>query len=338
MLKINISIIGATGYTGLELIRLLIGHPHIKLKYLVSKNHTGEQISNIYPHLKGVCDIKLTDIDLKTVAKESDLVFLTLPNFESQKIMPKLIGKTKIIDFSGDFRIKDIKLYEKYYKKSHKSQDSINQFIYGLPEAQKGIIETSDNIANPGCFAIASQLALLPLKNLIKHVDIFVITGSSGSGKTAKENTHHPVRDHNIKSYKIGSHQHIPEIIQTLGLSESDINFVPTSGPFTRGIHLTAFADLKKKKKINQSDVSTLFKKIYRDSPFIRLKPGVELASVVGSNFCDISIQIINQKIVIQAVIDNLIKGAAGNAIQNMNLMFGFDESAGLNIFSPIYP
>ena len=212
----------------------------------------------------------------------------------------------------------------------------MDDFVYGLPEINKKYIVKSKNIANPGCFAITAQLTLLPLKNLIKHVDILAITGSSGSGKTVTENTHHPIRNHNIKSYKIGTHQHIPEIIQTLKLSESDISFLPTSGPFTRGIHLTTFINLKK--KISQLNVVTLFKKSYQNSPFIRIKTNVELVSVIGSNFCDISIQIVNHKIVIQAVIDNLIKGAAGNAIQNMNLMFGFDQIVGLNIFSPIYP
>ncbi len=336
MSKISISIIGATGYTGLELIRLLAGHPNVEFKYLISKNNSGETINNVYPHLEGVCNIELTNTDPAIVANESDLVFLALPNLQSQKIIPELIGKTKIIDLSGDFRIKDISLFKKYYGNCHQSQNLIGKFAYGLPEYQKKFIEKSDNIANPGCFAIAAQLVLLPITNFIKHVDILAVTGSSGSGKTAKENTHHPIRGHNMKSYKIGSHQHIPEIIQSLKLSESNINFVPTSGPFTRGIHLTAFIDLKK--KINQSDLDNLFKKAYQDFPFIRMKSEVELVSVIGSNFCDISIQIINQKVVIQAVIDNLIKGAAGNAIQNMNLMFGLSQSTGLNLFSPIYP
>jgi N-acetyl-gamma-glutamyl-phosphate reductase len=333
--KIKVSIIGATGYTGLELTRLLIGHPHIKIANLTSSRFTGETISSIYPHLLGICDIELCDTSPEEIAQESDLVFLCLPHLQSQKIIPKIIGETKIIDLSGDFRIQNVNLFERYYKSNHSEKNIIPEFVYGLPEIHKEKIKKSNNVANIGCFAATTELALLPLKNFIKKVDILAITGSSGSGKTASNGTHHPVRNHNVKSYKIGKHQHIPEIIQVLGLQEDQINFVPTSGPFTRGIHLTAFAETV---ECFSEDIYQHYEKFYQKSPFVRIKNSIELVGVIGSNFVDISVSKLNNKIIIQCVLDNLVKGASGNAIQNMNLMFSFPENAGLEYSLPIYP
>ncbi|MFH1720564.1 MAG: N-acetyl-gamma-glutamyl-phosphate reductase [Patescibacteria group bacterium] len=332
--KINVSIIGATGYTGLELLRLIVGHPHIELKFLVSASNSGKKISDVYPHLKNVCDMELTNPSLQKIAEESDCVFLALPYFEAQKIVPKLIGKTKIIDLSADFRIQDKNLYKKYYGNDHSFVEGISKFVYGIPEFDKEKIASSENIANPGCFAIAILLAISPIKHLVEHADIFAITGSSGSGKTPSAGTHHPVRNHNVKSYKMGTHQHVAEVIQQLDISADRLTFVPTSGPFTRGIHLTAFVDLKGSK----DDVMNLFNKAYKAQPFVRIKDEVQLADVIGSNFCDISIHFDNGKLIVQSVIDNLVKGAAGNAIQNFNIMFGFDETVCLKAFSPLYP
>lgn len=337
--KINVSILGAAGYTGIELLRYLVNHPFIELKHLISHTHSGQKISDVWPHLKGVCDMPLTNIDLQKVAVQSDLVFLALPHHETQKIVPEIIGKTKIIDLSGDFRVRDKNLYAKYYGHEHEFASGISQFIYGMPELYKREIGRAKNIANPGCFAIACQLALLPLRGTMNHTSIVAITGSSGSGKNPREETHHPVRNHNLSSYKIGTHQHIPEIIQTLGIAESQMSFVPVSGPFTRGIHLTAFVEpADQKKSFEQGQLTALYEKMYADAPFVRLKKNVQLAEIVGSNFCDITAHAVNGKIIIQAVIDNLGKGAAGNAVQNMNLMCGFDETAGLITLSPLFP
>lgn len=334
--KITVSIIGASGYTGIELLKILVNHPNVKIKYLTSGSLNGQKISEVYPHLAGICDIMLTNMDYAEVAKKSDVVFLATPNFEAQKIVPQIIDLTNIIDLSGDFRIQNINLYEKYYDTNHEAQKELKKFIYGLPEISqiKNYKQKNyANIANPGCFAITAQLALFPLKNLIKKVDIIAITGSSGSGKTSSEKTHHPTRIHNLKSYKINTHQHIPEIIQTINLNENKINFVPTSGPFVRGIHLTAFVELKK-----NVDAKKLFSKTYAKAYFVRLKETVALAEVVGSNFCDISIQQNGKNLIIQAAIDNLIKGAAGTAVQNFNLMNGLDEKTGLTHLIPLYP
>lgn len=334
--KISTSIIGVTGYTGIELVRLLVNHPYVELKHLVSQTHTEEKLSNVWPHLKNICDLTLTAKDSKEVAEESEVVFLALPHHESQKIVPSILNKTKIIDLSADFRIQDQNVYQKYYGHEHSFPEGVSQFIYGFPELNKESIYGAKNIATPGCFAIAAELALLPLNGLIQEVSLFAITGSSGAGKMPKGETHHAVRNHNVASYKIGTHQHIPEIIQILGLEEPQLTFVPTSGPFTRGIHLTASVHLNK--DLPQEELLHLYEQTYADAPFVRIKKHIQLADVIGSNFCDISLQKLNGKLIIQAVIDNLVRGAAGTAIQNMNIMSGFDETTGLRTISPLFP
>lgn len=314
MSKIKISIIGATGYTGIELLKILLQHPQVEIKYLTAGSSEGK-ISDHYPHFKNICDITLSKISPEKIAKESDTIFLALPHGESEKIIPEIIGKCKIIDLGNDYRLK-------------------KSFTYGVPEIYKKEIAKSQNVANPGCFAIAGQLALYPLKGQIKKAYIQAITGSSGSGKSPSEITHHPIRNHNLKSYKITTHQHIPEILYSSGLKEKDLIFVPSSGPFTRGIHLTAFIEFKK----TLNNAKKLYEKVYANCPFIRISENVELANVIGSNFCDIAIHQTSQGLVVQTVIDNLIKGAAGTAIQNFNLMHGFKENMALNQLIPLYP
>lgn len=334
--KISTSIIGVTGYTGIELVRLLVNHPYVELKHLASQSHTDEKLSDVWPHLKNICDITLTAKDVKEVAEESEVVFLALPHHESQKIVPSILNKTKIIDLSADFRIQDQNVYTKYYGHTHSFPEGISQFIYGLPESNKESICGAKNIANPGCFAITAELALLPLKGLIGDISLFTITGSSGAGKTPKDETHHAVRNHNVSSYKIGTHQHVPEIIQILGIEESQLTFVPTSGPFTRGIHLTAYVHLNK--NLPKEEIIHLYEQTYANAPFVRIKKHIQLADVIGSNFCDISLHNVNGKLIIQAVIDNLVRGAAGTAIQNMNIICGLDETTGLKNVSPLFP
>lgn len=316
-------------------MRILSNHPYVEIKYLISRSSAGKRISEVYPHLKGVCDLLMTDTPLKTVAEKSDVVFLAVPHTESLTIVPQIMDQTKIIDLSGDFRLQNTALYEKYYNHKHSFPEAVNKFIYGFPEINKTKIANAHYVANPGCFALLSQFALLPFKNFIRNANILAVTGSSGSGKLPSLGTHHPVRHHNVKSYKINIHQHIPEIIQTIGISETQLNFVPTSGPFTRGIHLTAFLDLKK--EFSQEALENLLKKTYKNQPFIRIKPEVELAAVAGSNFCDLAVYKIKGGALVQGVFDNLIKGASGNAVQNFNIMFGRDETESLKSLTPLY-
>ena len=332
--KIKVSILGVTGYAGLELLRYLRNHPQVRINQLVSFTQMGQRISEIYPHLEGLCDLLLEEFDVKKIVRENDLVILALPHKESQKIVPELIDKVKIIDLSGDFRLNKPFEYRKYYHKVHECPKLLTEFVYGLPEQCKEEIKLAQNIANPGCFAIASDLALLPLQAMIDEVDLLSITGSTGSGKSPSSTTHHPVRSRNLKSYKIGEHQHIPEIAQVLDLKESQLNFIPSSGPFARGIHLTAIIKLKYSL---ENDLKYLYEEYYKKAPFVRIKEQVQLVDVVGSNFADISVTGLNGKLVVQAVIDNLIKGASGNAIENLNLMFDLPQETAINNLYPLF-
>ncbi|EKD92986.1 MAG: hypothetical protein ACD_28C00284G0003 [uncultured bacterium] len=314
---IKVSIFGAGGYIGLELIRLMQGHPSIELINVTSENHAGQKLNELWPHLAKSCELTLSNAPLEKIANESDCIFLALPHSIATSIVPQLIGKAKLIDLSQDFRGKA-------------------PFIYGVPEWNKKDIQAAQNIANPGCFAIGIELALHPIREWIEHVSVLGITGSSGAGKLPQEDTHHALRNHNLKSYKLGEHPHYPEILHAVGLQKEQLVFIPTKGPYSRGIHLTAFLEMKK--VFSPYEMSEFFQKAYDNQPFIRLKKEVQLAEVVGSNFCDISVQEIHGKLVVQAVLDNLVKGAAGNALQNFNLMFGFEENLGLKQFTPLFP
>ncbi len=345
MSEINVSIIGVTGYTGLELLRILVQHPAVKLQHLVSHSHTGKKISEVWPHLSGICDLTLSDAPLEQLVRESDLIFLALPHGESQKMTPDLMraakeSSAKIIDLAGDFRLQDLELFERFYGMQHTYPQGVPLFAYGFLEWQKKKVASANYVANPGCFALTSQLALLPFQGMIQDVSIVAVTGSSGTGKTPSEGTHHPMRSHNMKIYKIGKHQHIPELMQSIGLEEAQIVYVPTSGPFVRGIHLTAtitpLSDALTSEQAHEKLV-----RFYAEAPFVRVKPAgavVQLADVIGSNFCDLSVEVLNGKILVQAVLDNLMKGASGNAVENMNIMFGLSETTGLLTLSPLLP
>jgi N-acetyl-gamma-glutamyl-phosphate reductase len=333
MNSIKISIIGVSGYTGLEMLRLLLQHPHVQIHSLMGYSTAGKNIIDLYPHLTGMCNLEIETIDYNKAA-QADIVFLCLPHMASQKIIKDLIGKTKIIDLSADFRLQDDIMFEKYYKQTHTCSYLTEQFVYGLPELYRDDIKQASNIANPGCFATNAQIALFPIKKYIESVSIVAITGSSGSGKTASAGTHHPVRDKNMKSYQIGSHRHIPEILQSCDIAEEMITFVPTSGPFVRGIHMTS--TITKNTKISFETIKQLYLTHYTQHPFVRIKETIQLVEVIGSNYTDISIHQVNDKIVVQSVLDNLIKGASGGAIQNMNLMCGLEETTGLQTI-PIF-
>ena len=353
---IKASIIGITGYTGLELLRLLLAHPHVEIKYLTSRQHENEPIGKIYPHLAHL-DLHITNTPQDKVAKDSDVVFLCLPHKTAQDVVADLIGKTKIIDLSADFRLDDPAIYKKYYEE-HKHPHLLKKVVYGLPElGHVSAIKKASVVANPGCFALISQLLLLPFKDNIKHADIFAVTGSSGAGKTPVDGTHHPVRSHNMKSYNINKHRHIPEIIRAGGITEKQLNFVPTSGPFTRGIFAQAFITLKKplvssaglprgsragkgSSAFAEDDgLKTAIKKTYKNAPFVRLQSEVALANIVGSNFADLNFTLgADGKILAQGALDNIVKGAGGSAVQNMNLMFGLKETEGLINLAPLYP
>lgn len=339
--KIKVSIVGITGYTGLEILRLCLAHPYIDVTHLTSRNHEKTSIGNIYPHLAHL-SYEISNISLEQVAADSDVVFLALPHKTAQDAVAQLHKKVKLIDLSADYRL-DEHSYNKYYGE-HKHPELLQDVIYGLPELYSEDIKKANTVANPGCFALLGQILLAPFKGKIDHADLVAITGSSGSGKSPSEGTHHPIRSHNLKSYNINTHRHIPEILRSAGLSEDKLNFIPSSGPFTRGIFAHASIHFSKEYK-NTEALENIIKQsiaFYQDKAFIRVldqEQSVSLANINASNYCDVSFQLgQNNTLLAQGALDNLVKGAAGTAIQNMNLMFGLEESEGLDNIGTVYP
>lgn len=328
--KIKVSIIGVTGFTGMELLRCLLQHDHVELKYLVSRQHEGTDLSALFPRLSHVDGLKITNTAHDTVARESDVVFLCLPHKAAQEVVPSFIGKTKVIDFSADFRLSDGDAYERFYHIPHQQKELLNgQFVYGLPEIFKNDIANADAVANPGCFALLVQLMLYPFKNKMTSADVIAISGTSGGGRSARDPVDHPYCAQNMRSYLVNEHRHTPEILATSGLAEENFNFAPTVGPFLRGIFATAFIDGA---ALPRAD-------IYSNAPFTRVVKKVELTNVVSTNFVDLNYAQGNDgKIIVQGALDNLLRGASGTAVQNMNIMFGFDETEGLNFNTPFYP
>lgn len=352
---IKASIIGITGYTGLEQLRLLLAHPKVEIAYVTSRQHENAPIGEVYPHLSHL-DLKITNTDHNEVGAHSDVVFLALPHKTAQDVVADLHGKVKVIDLSADYRLDDAQVYQKYYQE-HKHPDLLQQVVYGAPEIGRDAIKLASTVANPGCFALLAQLMLYPFAGSIESADIMAVTGSSGSGKTASDGTHHPIRSHNMKSYNINVHRHIPEITRSAQITEQQLNFVPTSGPFVRGIFATAFVTLsdtpsslripsgaqEQGSHTNSDQIPDQvgddeLVKFYNDAPFVRVMDNIALANVVGSNFCDLSFTKAEGGYIVQGALDNLVKGAAGCAVQNMNLMCGFDETTGLINLGVLYP
>ena len=329
--KIKVSINGVTGFTGMELLRCLLQHNHVELKYLVSRQHEGTPLATLFPRLAHIDgDYKITNTDHDTVANESDVVFLCLPHKAAQEVAPTFLGKTKLIDFSADFRLNDVETYERYYKIPHQHADLLNgRFVYGLPEIYRDEIASADAVANPGCFALLVQLLLLPFKDKMSGADVIAISGTSGGGRSARDPVDHPALAQNMRSYLINEHRHVPEILATSGLTEQQLNFAPTVGPFLRGIFANGFIHSDAEPNLD----------LFKGHPFVRIVDKVELTNVVSTNFIDLNYtQGHNGQIIAQGALDNLLRGASGTAIQNMNIMFGLDETEGLNFNTPFYP
>ncbi|MEM9469570.1 MAG: N-acetyl-gamma-glutamyl-phosphate reductase, partial [Pseudomonadota bacterium] len=277
--KIKVSIIGVTGYTGTELLRCLLQHTHIELKYLISRQHDGTPLSNLFPRLSHIEGPAITNTDHDIVAKESDVVFLCLPHKAAQEIAPTFLGKTKLIDFSADFRLTDKNTYQKYYHIDHQRPDLLNgTFVYGLPEVYREEIKKADAVANPGCFALLVQLLLLPFKDKMSGADVIAISGTSGGGRAARDPVDHPYCAQNMRSYLVNEHRHTPEILATSGLQEDQLNFAPTVGPFLRGIFANGFITSDQ-----EPDLS-----IFKDHPFTRVTKKCEMTNVISTNFVDV--------------------------------------------------
>jgi len=335
---INAGIIGGAGYGGTELIKLLLFHPKTNLCFVTSRKYAGVKISSVHRFLSGATELKFIEPEVEKFPSDTEVVFLATPHGISMRIIPKLINllpRARIIDLSGDFRLKNPHIYRQYYGAEHTAVNLLSSFVYGFPELNREQIKNARYIANPGCFATGIIFALYPLykERLVRGgVTVVAVTGSSGSGEVPKEVTHHPVRSKNFKAYKILEHQHLPEIKQFLeeksGEKDIEIGFVPQSGPFVRGIFSTAsFYNDSLKEEV----VKDAFQSHYGKEKFIRLvTDSPEVAMVYASNFVEVSCVYKKSFVVSMSAIDNLVRGASGQAVQNMNIMFGFDEDEGL--------
>ncbi|MFH1460718.1 MAG: N-acetyl-gamma-glutamyl-phosphate reductase [Candidatus Omnitrophota bacterium] len=337
--KLKAAIIGATGYAGEELIRILLGHPQIEIIELVAKLEQTSLISEIFPWLKNKLELECkSKMDIEEIAKACDVVFLALPHRVSMEIAPSFLNRgKKVIDFSADYRLQDVNEYQKWYGVTHKSEQFLKTSVYGLCELNRNKIKKAQLIANPGCYPTGAILTCAPfLSEKIIDPDIIIDakSGTSGAGRTLSVKLLFSEVTENFKAYKVCSHQHSPEIEQELsalaGLNVH-ISFVPHLVPINRGILSTVYMNLKK--NISVFEAVDIVKKFYKDEPFIRVKPAdefPEIRDVIYSNFCDMGIKIDRKRLIVVSAIDNLVKGAAGQAVQNCNIMFELNETAGL--------
>ncbi len=348
MAKIKTGIVGGTGYTGVELLRILANHPKVDLQVITSRSEAGLPVSDLYPNLRGFMDIHFSEPDVKAL-KNCDLVFFATPNGVAMKMVPELIeAGVKVIDLAADFRIKDIAVWEQWYGMTHACPDYVAQAVYGLPEINREAIKQARLIANPGCYPTAVQLGFLPLlENCLINTDFLVAdckSGVSGAGRGANVGTLLCEASESFKAYAVPGHRHLPEIKQGLELehkSAVDLTFVPHLTPMIRGIEATLYAKVKAD-AASIEEIQNLFEQRYQDEPFVDVLPSgshPETRTVKGSNLCRIAVHQpqANDTIVVLSVIDNLVKGAAGQAVQNMNLAFDLDEQAGLGIV-PLMP
>lgn len=347
--KIKVAIIGSTGYGGVELIRLLLQHPNVEITSVISSSQAGASIADGYPHLSEIMTDKLDGIDAKEIKRKADVVFLATPHGVSAELVPGLLETgLKVIDLSGDFRLKDASIYEQWYK--HKPADAayLEKAVYGLAEVFGDDVHPGvDFVSNPGCYPTATLLGLIPAlaAEWIDPTSIIVDakSGVSGAGRGLSLANHYSEVNENFFAYKVNRHQHTPEVEQVLSrIAGFDVTVTFTTHlvPMTRGILCTMYATLTE--QVSEEELITLYKRYYEGRPFVRVRAEGKLPAtkeVWGSNYCDIGFSVDKRtgRVTIISVIDNLVKGAAGQAIQNLNLMMGWDETLGLKM-SPVYP
>ena len=348
MSKIKAAIIGATGYVGQELFRILYSHPEIEVIKVTSVSYTGKKYSDVYQNFNGMTELVCTESNIEKIAEEADVIFIALPHgIASKSVTKSVLDKCKVIDIGADFRIKDKKTYEKWYGVEHFGEKILNEAIYGLCEIYSEDIKKARLVANPGCYTTCSILSLYPLvkENLIDTDGIIIDakSGVTGAGRKTDLGTSFCECNESIKAYKVTSHRHTPEIEQELSLAAGkDIKliFTPHLTPMNRGILATCYAKLNG--AVSRETIENAYKKYYSDKKFIRLlKEGnfPETNKVKGSEYVDIGFAIDNRtnSVIVVGAIDNLVKGAAGQAVQNMNLMFGFKEDTALAT-PPVFP
>jgi len=341
---IQVGIVGGTGYTGVELLRLLAAHPEVNLKAITSRSEEGVKVADMFPNLRGRTDLAFTVPDVDTLSS-CDLVFFATPNGIAMKMAQELVDAgVRVIDLAADYRIKDISLWQQWYGMEHASPDLVAEAVYGLPEINRAQIKDARLVANPGCYPTAVTLGYLPLveNGLLDGTSLIADTksGVSGAGRGANVGTLFSEVDSSFKAYAAPGHRHLPEIrenLQTISGKSVDLTFVPHLLPMIRGIHATLYAKLP-----DGIDLQQLYEERFADEPFVDVLPAgshPETRSVRGGNICRMAIHRPQggDTVVVLSVIDNLVKGAAGQAVQNMNIMFGFAEQTGLDMI-PVMP
>src|SRR4030043_15720 len=343
-MKTRVGIIGATGYTGVELLRLLLHHPEVEVTALTSQKYAGVPIDQAFPSLMKQLQVKCEELSVDQVSKKTDFIFTAVPHKTAMETVPLFYQKGKrVVDLSADFRFKDPAVYEKWYQK-HTSADLLSESVYGLPELHREKIRKAKIVGNPGCYPTGALIGLLPLvkKGLISLESIVVDSksGVSGAGRDVVLGSLFCEVNEGVKAYKIFKHRHLPEIEQELSQlarSKVTVTFVPHLIPMDRGILTTLYVNLSRKMKTEE--VLNHFQDYYRKEPFVRIYPKGKIPNtkdVRGSNYCDIGVNVNESdgRVVIVTAIDNLAKGASGQAIQNMNIMLGYPETMGLDVLS----
>lgn len=345
---IKAGIIGATGYAGAELVRILMGHKEVEIKWFGSRSYIDQKYESIYQNMFQIVDAVCMDDNMEELAEQVDVIFTATPQgFCASMMSEEILKKTKVIDLSADFRMKDVDIYEKWYGIEHKSPQFIKEAVYGLCEVNREDIRSARLVANPGCYTTCSILTAYPLaKEGLIDMSTLIIdakSGTSGAGRSAKTANLYCEVNENMKAYGVATHRHTPEIEEQLGYAAGEkvvLNFTPHLVPMNRGILATEYAKLTR--EVSYEEVKAVYEKYYGNEYFIRvLNEGIypETKWVEGSNFVDIGFKIDTRtnRIIMMGAIDNLVKGAAGQAVQNMNLMFGFEEKEGLKLV-PMFP
>lgn len=337
--KITAAVVGGTGYTGVELLRMLLNHPQVELSAVTSRSEAGQPIAALFQNLRGLTALSFSEPDMARLA-EADVVFFATPNGTAMQMVPELLQRgTRIIDLAADFRLRDAALWEQWYGVPHACPELLAQAVYGLPEMNREALAGASLVANPGCYPTAVQLGFKPLLQTRK-VDFSCLiadskSGVSGAGRKAETGSLLAEASENMKAYAVPGHRHLPEIrqgLQSLVGEEVGLTFVPHLTPMIRGIHATLYARVTED---GLTDLQQLYENEYRDEPFVDVLPQgghPETRTVRGANTCRIAVHRPQQgdMIVVLSVIDNLVKGAAGQAVQNMNIMFGLDETLGV--------
>lgn len=335
---VKVGILGAAAYTSLELIKILLRHSGVEVSYLAARRDGNPEIAEIFPVLADRLDVRCSHLDNDAIPDDIGFVFVTLPPTVAMKYTPAIVARgVKVVDLSADYRFRDGEIYERYYKAKHSDPDGIRDAVYGLPELFRDEVRAAALVANPGCYPTGAILGLAPLlmNGMVSGADIIVDSksGVSGAGREPTETTHYCERNENIEAYKIGNHRHTPEIchiLQRITGSAASVIFTPHLIPMNRGMLNTIYARVER--GVSVDAVTDVFCGLYGDEPFVRLRRGgvSRVVDVVNTNCCDIAFEVVDGRIIVVSCIDNLVKGASGQAVQNMNLMLGFDETEAL--------